>query len=77
MIVYEHWAHNRQADTLMPLVIFILIVVLIATFGFWDTVQAVLGAIGLIILFIVLFAALIACIAYWLVGRTRRRIAGR
>jgi len=38
----------------MSILLFILLVVLIATFGFWDTLAAVLGAAALVVLAVVL-----------------------
>ena len=35
----------------MPLIIFLILVVLIAMFGFWDTLSALLGSLMMIILF--------------------------
>ena len=35
----------------MPLIIFLILVVLIAMFGFWDTLSALLGSLLMIILF--------------------------
>ena len=38
----------------MPILIFIVLVVLVAQLGFWDTLTAILGAFGVIALLIVL-----------------------
>lgn len=38
----------------MSILLFILLVVLIATFGFWDTLAAAMGAAALVVLAVVL-----------------------
>jgi hypothetical protein len=57
----------------MPLLILILLIVLIANVGFWDTLQAVFGAIGVIILFWLIVAGLVAAVGAWLYAKVRRR----
>jgi hypothetical protein len=44
----------------MPILFFILLVILIAQIGFWDTFGAVLGAAAMMVLFIVLAVAVVA-----------------
>jgi Na+/H+-dicarboxylate symporter len=44
----------------MPIVILLLLAALVATFGFWSTLKAILGAIGVIVLLCLLFVALVA-----------------
>lgn len=61
----------------MPILIFLLLVALVATYGFWDTLQAILGAIGVIILLWVILVAALGAIGAWLFGRSRRRLGGR
>jgi hypothetical protein len=58
----------------MPILIFILLIALVAQIGFWNTLGSVLGAIGVVILTLVIAAALIACIASYAFGRMRGRI---
>jgi hypothetical protein len=43
----------------MPILFFVLLVILIAQVGFWDTFGAVLGAVAMIALFVVLAIALV------------------
>ncbi len=43
----------------MPLLFFILLVILIAQLGFWDTFGAVLGAVAMMVLFVVLAAGVV------------------
>jgi hypothetical protein len=43
----------------MPLLFFILLVILIAQLGFWDAFGAVLGAVAMMILFVVLAGAIV------------------
>lgn len=57
----------------MPIVILLLLAALVATFGFWDTVQGILGAIGILILVVLLFAALAAVLVAMLWSRAKRR----
>ncbi len=42
----------------MPLLIFLLIVILIAQIGFWDTLSAVLGGVLVVVLFLIVLALL-------------------
>jgi hypothetical protein len=53
----------------MPIIILLLLAALVATFGFWSTLKAILGAIGVVIVLVLLFAALIAGIVAWLLKR--------
>ena len=46
----------------MPLLILILLVILIAQFGFWHMLQAIIGAAAMIVLFIVVAVALVAAV---------------
>jgi hypothetical protein len=53
----------------MPIIVFLLLAALVATYGFWDTLQAVLGAIGVIIVLCLLSAGLVAGTVIWLIKR--------
>lgn len=57
----------------MPLVIFILLILLVAQIGFWNTLAATLGAIGVIALLVVLTAAFAACLVVYMTRRLRPR----
>ncbi len=57
----------------MPILLLIILVVLIAQVGFWDTLGAVLGAAAMLVLFVALLAALVALGGYWMVRRVRNR----
>jgi len=48
----------------MPLLLFLVLVALIATFGFWDTLAAILGGVA-VVLVVVLILAIIAAIIGW------------
>lgn len=61
----------------MPVIIILILAAMIGSFGFWDTVQAVLGAMGAIIMLVGLGAALIAASAMWLANRAGRALRGR
>jgi hypothetical protein len=56
----------------MPLLIFLVLVILIAQLGFWDTFQAILGGVAMIILLILLVIALAALVVALVVRRMRR-----
>jgi hypothetical protein len=43
----------------MPIIVILILAAMVATFGFWDTLQAILGAIGVIVLLCLLFALLV------------------
>ena len=53
----------------MPIIVLLLLSALVATYGFWDTLQAVLGAIGVIIVLCLLFAGLLVGTVMWLIKR--------
>jgi len=46
----------------MPILILVLLIILIAQFGFWDTMQAVFGAVAMIVIFWLLVLALVAAV---------------
>lgn len=56
----------------MPLVIFLLLVILIAQIGFWDTLSAIVGGVLMIVLLILLLAALVALGGLLALRRLRR-----
>jgi hypothetical protein len=58
----------------VPILIFLILVVLIAQFGFWDTVQSILGAFGALVLLAVLAAGLLAAVGAWVAHRLRRHM---
>jgi uncharacterized membrane protein YkvI len=43
----------------MPVLLILLLAVLIAQFGFWDTLQGVFGAIGMLILLLIVLAGIV------------------
>ena len=57
----------------MPLLLFLVLVALIATFGFWDTLAAVLGGVA-VVLVVALILAVIAAFIGW---RWWKRVTGR
>lgn len=61
----------------MPIIVLLILAALVATFGFWDTVQGILGAIGVVILLVALLAALVAALGAMLWRRGKRRLSGR
>lgn len=56
----------------MPIIIFIILVILVAQIGFWDTFASVLGAIGVVLLLILLAGLLIALTGVYLYRRVFR-----
>jgi hypothetical protein len=56
----------------MPILLFILLVVLVATFGFWDTLAAIFGAALLAALAVVLGIAVVGLGGYLFVRRKGR-----
>ncbi len=55
----------------MPFLLFVLIVILIAQIGFWDTLGAIFGAVGVVVLFVVILAAVVALAGWLAVQRMR------
>lgn len=58
----------------MPILIILLLAVLVVQFGFWDTLQGILGGIGIIVLLVLTVAALAAAVITLVSRRFRRRI---
>ena len=57
----------------MPVLLFLVLVALIATFGFRDTLAAILGGVAVVLLIALILAA-IAAVVGW---RLWRRFSGR
>ena len=55
----------------MPILIFLILVVMIAQLGFWDTFSAILGGVAMLVLFVLLAIALLAVVATLLLHRIR------
>jgi hypothetical protein len=53
----------------MPILIFLILVILIAQVGFWDTFSAILGGVVMIVLFVLLAIALLALAGVLLIRR--------
>jgi hypothetical protein len=53
----------------MPFIMLLLIAALVATFGFWGTLKAIIGAIGVIVLLFFLGVLLVGVIATWALKR--------
>jgi hypothetical protein len=60
----------------MPILVFLILIILIAQIGFWDTFTAVLGGVAMIVLFVLLAIALVVLAGLLLVRRLRRRGQG-
>jgi len=58
----------------LPIILLIILIVLIAQVGFWDTLGAVVGAFAMIVLFALLLAGAAAIAAVLLFRRAKRRI---
>ncbi len=57
----------------MPILLIVVLAVIIAQVGFWNTLQAVLGAVAMLELLALLVAAAIGVAVYMLVRRVRSR----
>lgn len=55
----------------MPILLIILLAILVAQVGFWDSLAALFGAVALVVLFFLILAAVIAIGAYLLFRRFR------
>lgn len=60
----------------MPIIIILILALLIAQIGFWDTFTAVLGGVAVLVLFVLLLAALAAVLALLAFRRVRTRWRG-
>jgi uncharacterized membrane protein len=58
----------------MPILLILLIAILIAQIGFWDTLGAILGAVGVLVLFVLILAAAVAVAGYMVYRQLRRRL---
>ena len=56
----------------VPILILVIVAILVAQIGFWDTFAAVLGAIGVVFLVVVTAVALLFLTGFWLFRRARR-----
>lgn len=61
------------SEVSMPIFIVILLAVLIAQIGFWDTFSALLGAVGMLVLLVLVLVALISLGGYLIYRRVRHR----
>ncbi|MGZ8368445.1 MAG: hypothetical protein ACXWVK_07045 [Rhodoplanes sp.] len=57
----------------MPIIIILLLAILVAQIGYWDTFTAVLGAIGVVILLILLAGAIVFLTAVYFMRRVHAR----
>jgi hypothetical protein len=58
----------------MPILFLVLIALLVAQIGFWDSLAAILGAVGVVILLVLILAALVGAGAYYVVRRAGSRL---
>jgi hypothetical protein len=63
-------AHNQGAPS-VPIILFLILAALVAQFGFWDTLQGVLGAAAMLVGFVVLLIALLGLGGWYAVRRMR------
>jgi hypothetical protein len=56
----------------MPILLFIVLVILIAQVGFWDTLAAILGGVAMLVLFVLLAIAVVVLAGVLLVRQWRR-----
>lgn len=57
----------------MPILLILILALIIAQVGFWNTLGSILGAIAMIVLLVVLGLAAVALIGKILLDRTRDR----
>ena len=57
----------------MPLLLLVVLAIIIAQVGFWNTLQAILGALAMIVLLVLLVASAIGLGVYILIRRVRSR----
>jgi hypothetical protein len=57
----------------MPILILIILAIMIAQLGFWDTFSAVLGAAVMVVLLVVLAAALVVLATAYFLRKVRSR----
>jgi hypothetical protein len=58
----------------MPIILFVILVILIAQIGFWDTFAAILGGVAMIVLFVILAIALVVLAGVLLLRKLRRGV---
>lgn len=56
----------------MVFLAFLILVILIAQIGFWDTFTAILGAAAMVVLFVVLAVAFVTLVSIGIIRRLRR-----
>jgi hypothetical protein len=61
----------RAKELVMPILIFIVLVILIAQVGFWDTFSAIIGAAAMLALFVLLAILFLALAGALLMRRLR------
>ena len=71
-IVAERERTPIHEDPVMPIILFVILVILIAQVGFWDTFAAILGGAAMLVLFVLLALALVALAGGLLLRRLRR-----
>jgi hypothetical protein len=68
---YAAGGRPRAKELAMPILIFIVLVVLIAQVGFWDTFSAILGGVAMLVLFVLLAIAFLELAGTLLIRRLR------
>lgn len=61
----------------MPILAILLLAILVASFGFWDTLAAILGATGVLILLVLLAVGALVAGGASLYQRTKKRLPRR
>jgi hypothetical protein len=61
----------RLRNPAMPILVFLILVILIAQIGFWDTFAAILGGVAMLVLFLLLAIAFVALGGLLLIRRLR------
>lgn len=55
----------------MPILLILILALLVGTLGFWDAIGAILGAVGIVILFWLLIGLLAVVAGLWIFRRMR------
>jgi Amidohydrolase len=62
---------NPLSENGMPILIFLILIIMIAQLGFWDTFSAILGGVAMLVLFVLLAIALLAVAGALILRRIR------
>jgi uncharacterized membrane protein YkvI len=70
----ERRFRSGERSFAMPILILIVLAIMIAQIGFWETLSAVLGAAAMVVLLILLAVALVLLAARYVMQHVRSRL---